>query len=170
MLFRSVSAAARAIRGEGSAEVQQAFQNLIAAMLLNESVYMPVNHYLLPLEWNGRMLFSELWVDPNAEEEQGRAGGGGKNTMRFLFKMDVQSLGLFDVILTAQGSDVDIQIACPDAAVPFSKQIGDAVSQILTRNDLKPARVAVRRMDRPVTLTEVFPKLFEGKNSVNVKI
>ena len=165
------SAAARAFRGEGSAEVQQAFQNLIAAMLVNESVYMPINHYLLPLEWDGRMLFSELWVDPNAEDEQNRGGdGGARNTMRFLFKMDVQSLGLFDVILTAQGSDVDIQIACPDAAVPFSKQIGDAVSQILARNDLKPARVAVRRMDRPVTLTEVFPKIFEGKNSINVKI
>ena len=160
--------AARASRGEGGAEVQQAFQNLLAAMLVNESVYMPINHYLLPLEWNGRMLFSELWVDPNAEDEQNR--GGGKNTMRFLFKMDVQGLGLFDVILSAQGTDVDIQIACPDAAVPFSKQIGDAVSQILTRNDLKPARVAVRRMDRPVTLTEVFPKIFEGKNSINVKI
>ncbi len=164
------AAAARAFRGEGSAEVQQAFQNLIAAMLLNESVYMPINHYLLPLEWNGRMLFSELWVDPNAEDEQGRAGGGGKNTMRFLFKMDVQSLGLFDVILTAQGTDVDVQIACSDKAAAFSKQIGDAVSQILARNELRPTRVAVRRMDRPVTLTEVFPKIFEGKNSVNVKV
>ena len=165
------SAAARAFRGEGSAEVQQAFQNLIAAMLVNESVYMPINHYLLPLEWDGRMLFSELWVDPNAEDEQNRGGdGGARNTMRFLFKMDVQGLGLFDVILAAQGTDVDVQIACPDKAAPFSKQIGDAVSQILARNDLKPARVAVRRMDRPVTLTEVFPKIFEGKNSINVKI
>ncbi|WP_300604320.1 hypothetical protein [uncultured Oscillibacter sp.] len=165
------SAAARAFRGEGSAEVQQAFQNLIAAMLVNESVYMPINHYLLPLEWDGRMLFSELWVDPNAEDEQNRGGdGGARNTMRFLFKMDVQGLGLFDVILTAQGTDVDVQIACPDKAAPFSKQIGDAVSQILARNDLRPARVAVRRMDRPVTLTEVFPKIFEGKNSINVKI
>lgn len=164
------SAAARAFRGEGSAEVQQAFQNLLAAMLVNESVYMPINHYLLPLEWDGRMLFSELWVDPNAEDEQGRSGGNGKKTLRFLFKMDVQGLGLFDVILNAQGTDVDIQIACPEKAAPFSKQIGDAVSRILTRNELKPARVAVRRMDRPVTLTEVFPKIFEGKNSVNVKI
>ena len=165
------SAAARAFRGEGSAEVQQAFQNLIAAMLVNESVYMPINHYLLPLEWDGRMLFSELWVDPNAEDEQNRGGdGGARNTMRFLFKMDVQGLGLFDVILVAQGTDVDVQIACPDKAAPFSKQIGDAVSQILARNDLRPARVAVRRMDRPVTLTEVFPKIFEGKNSINVKI
>ena len=133
------SAAARAFRGEGSAEVQQAFQNLIAAMLVNESVYMPINHYLLPLEWDGRMLFSELWVDPNAEDEQNRGGdGGARNTMRFLFKMDVQGLGLFDVILVAQGTDVDVQIACPDKAAPFSKQIGDAVSQILARNDSSP--------------------------------
>ena len=44
------------------------------------------------------------------------------------------------------------------------------MSQILTRNDLRPSRVAVRRLERPVTLTEVFPKIFEGKNSVNVKV
>ena len=164
------SAAARAFRGEGSAEVQQAFQNLIAAMLVNESVYMPVNHYLIPLEWDGKMLFSELWVDPDAEQDQEQGYGGGGRVTRILFKMDVQSLGLFDVILTAQGTDVDVQINCPEAAASFSRQISDAVSGILARNDLKPLRVAVQRMSRPVTLTEVFPKIFEGKNSVNVKI
>ena len=163
------AAAARALRGEGGAEVQQAFQNLVGAMLVNESVYMPVNHYLIPLEWDGRMLFSELWVDPDAEDGQGRREGKG-NTMKFLFKMDVQSLGLFDIILTARDSEVEIQIACPDKVVPFSKQIETTVSQILARNDLTPSRVAVRRLERPVTLTEVFPKIFEGKNSVNVKV
>lgn len=163
------AAAARALRGEGGAEVQQAFQNLVGAMLVNESVYMPVNHYLIPLEWDGRMLFSELWVDPDAEEEQGRGGGRG-SAMKFLFKMDVQSLGLFDVVLTARDREVDIQISCPEKVTPFSKEIETAVSRILARNDLTPSRVAVRRMERPVALTEVFPKIFEGKNSVNVKV
>ena len=163
------AAAARALRGEGGAEVQQAFQNLVGAMLVNESVYMPVNHYLIPLEWNGRMLFSELWVDPDAEDRQSRSGGKG-NVMKFLFKMDVQSLGLFDIVLTAQDGEVDLQIACPEKVVPFSQQIETTVSQILARNDLRPSRVAVRKLERPVTLTEVFPKIFEGKNSVNVKV
>ena len=163
------AAAARAVRGEGGAEVQQAFQNLVGAMLVNESVYMPVNHYLIPLEWNGRMLFSELWVDPDAEDRQSRSGGKG-NVMKFLFKMDVQSLGLFDIVLTAQDGEVDLQIACPEKVVPFSQQIETTVSQILARNDLRPSRVAVRKLERPVTLTEVFPKIFEGKNSVNVKV
>ena len=63
-----------------------------------------------------------------------------------------------------------MQINCPEEAAPFSRQISDAVSGILTRNELKPLRVAVQRMSRPVTLTEVFPKIFEGKNSVNVKV
>ena len=63
---RLASAAVRALRGEGSAEVQQIFRQFMEAMLINESVYMPVNHFLIPLEMDGRMLFSELWVDPDA--------------------------------------------------------------------------------------------------------
>ncbi len=168
------AAAAKALRGEGSAEVQELFRNLLSAMLINESVYMPVNHYLIPLEWDGRMLFSELWVDPDAEDEEERRkkgrSGGGSSTMRFLFKMDVQSLGLFDIILTSQGKEVDIQIHCPEKVLPFNRQIEEGISQILIRNDLTPSRVLVRRMERPVTLTEVFPKIYEGKNSVNVKV
>lgn len=164
-------AAARALRGEGSAEVQQIFKQLVAAMLVNESVYMPVNHYIIPMEMDGRMLFSELWVDPDAEEQNGERGGGRReNTMRFLFKMDVQSLGLFDVILTSRGQEVDVRVACPEKAAPFAKQIEQAVSKIIARNGLTPTGVSVRRMERPVSLTEVFPKIFEGKNSVNVKV
>ena len=165
------AAASAALRGEGSAEIQHAFQNLMSALLINESVYMPINHYLIPLQWDGRMLFSELWVDPNAEDSRdNRDGGRGEKSMRFLFKMDVQSLGLFDVILTTRGTNVDLYVACPDKAVQFSKQIETEISKILVRNELTPTSIAVRRMDRPVTLTEVFPKIFEGKNSVNVKV
>ena len=90
--------------------------------------------------------------------------------MRFLFKIDVERLGLFDVILTSRDKEVEVAVACPEGAAPFTREIEDTVSQILTRNDLKPSGVSVRKMERPVTLTEVFPKIFEGKNSVNVKV
>ncbi len=163
-----VRAAARALRGDGSAEIQQSFQDLVRALLINESVYMPVNHYLLPLEQDGRRLFSEMWVDPDAEEDKSSGGRRG-NAVKLLIKIDVQSLGLFDVVLTSRDGDVDIQIACPPAAASFSRQIQESVTNILERNDLRPSRVLVRRMDRPVALTEVFPKIFEGMNSINVK-
>ena len=61
-------------------------------------------------------------------------------------------------------------VACPESAASFSREIEKTVSQILTRNELKPTGISVRKMERPVTLTEVFPKIFEGMNSVNVKV
>lgn len=163
-------AASRALRGEGDAHTQEALRNLSSAILINESVYMPVNHYLIPMEWNGRMLFSELWVDPDAQNDGEGPSATRDKTMRFLFKMDVQSLGLFDVILTCRAQDVSLRIACPDRVAPFSEHIKKGLTRVLTDNGLNPAEVMVVRMDRPVTLTEVFPKLFEGKNSVNVKV
>lgn len=131
----SITAAVqRAMRGECSAEMQQAFQSLMGAVLVNESVYMPVNHYLLPLMWNHRALFSELWVDPDAEGDGGRAGSRQRHTMKILFKMDVQPLGLVDIILNSRGNEVDIQVSCPERVVPFSRQIEQSISQILERN------------------------------------
>ncbi|MDE6840133.1 MAG: hypothetical protein K2P49_04640, partial [Oscillospiraceae bacterium] len=90
--------------------------------------------------------------------------------MKFLFKIDVQGLGLFDVVLASREREVGIAVACPEGVAPFSREIEQTLSQILTRNELTPSGVSVRKMERPVTLTEVFPKIFEGKNSVNVKV
>ena len=162
------AAAARALRGEGSAEVQETFRNLVSAMLINESVYMPLSHFLIPLEMDGRKLFSELWVDADAEEKNGK-GKGGK-CMKLLFKIDVEKVGLFDVVMACRDNkEVEVAVACPAGVAPFSREIERTVSHILTRNDLTPVGVSVRKMDRPVTLTEVFPTIFEGMNSINVK-
>lgn len=162
-------AAAKGLSGNDGVDAQEAFRNLVQAMLINESVYMPINHYLLPLQWDDRMLFSELWVDPDDESERRQSDQGGR-AVKVLFKMDVQSLGLFDVILVSRDKTVDLQIFCPETVAPFSKQIEKGISDILVNNELVPARVEVRKMVKPVALTEVFPKIFEGKNSVDVKI
>ena len=79
-------------------------------------------------------IFSAIYPMPEATITGAVSPGPYCRATAFL-ALDVQGLGLFDVILAAQGTDVDVQIACPDKAAPFSKQIGDAVSQILARND-----------------------------------
>lgn len=163
------SAASHALSGEGNAATQEVFQQLVGAMLVNESVYMPVNHFILPLEWDGKFLFSEMWVDPDAENETGSERRSG-HAVKILFKMDVQNLGMFDVLLTSSAGDVSLQVSCPEKAVPFSGQIEQALAHILVDNGLTPAAVHVRRMERPLTLTEAFPQIFERKNGINVKV
>ena len=162
--------AARVLRGEGGAELQQGFQNLVSAMLLNESVYMPLNHLMLPLEMDGRMLFSEIWIDPDAGDSEAKERGGEMGgAIKLLLKMDIQSLGMFDIIVTHRSRETSLQISCPEPVAARAGAIARDLADILRQNGLSPGSVDVRRMGRPVALTEVFPKIFEGMNSINVK-
>ena len=161
--------AQRALRGGAGAEAQDAFRNIVSAFLVNESVYMPLMHLVLPLEWNGRMLFSELWVDPDAEENMKRGQGHQDNTIRFLFKIDIQGLGFFDMVLTCRRDDVDLQLYCPQTVTPFAGVVQSEMTRILSENGMKPNVVQVQEMAKPLTISAVFPKIFEGANSINVK-
>ena len=165
-----VSAAAWALRGEAGVDAQDAFKQIVSAMLINESVYMPVKHAIIPLDWDGKMMFSEVWVDPDAENNFKRGGAEQDNTIRFLFKLDIQGLGFFDIVLASRRDNVEVLIACPEKAVPFTKTIQGEITRILEHNGLKSNGVMVRKMEKPLAISDVFPKIFEGENSVNVKI
>ena len=162
--------AQRAIRGGAGTEAQESFRNILSAFLVNESVFMPLNHMILPLLWNGRMAFSEVWVDPDAEENLKQGRGERDNVIRFLFKIDIQGLGFFDMVLTCQRERVDIQLFCPERVAPFSGLVQGELSRILSDNGLTAGAVQVQQMDRPLTISGVFPRIFEGENSINVKI
>ena len=58
----------------------------------------------------------------------------------------------------------------PEKIMPFAPRIEQTLGQILERNGLKNGGVSVRQIYRPLTLTEVFPQIFERRNSVNVKV
>ena len=165
---RLAETAQRALRGGAGAEVQDAFRNIVSAFLINESVYMPLTHLALPLEWDGKMMFSELWVDPDAENNLKNGRGDRENVIRFLFKMDIQDLGFFDMVLTCQGENVDLQIYGPPAVTGFAGTVQGELSRILTENGLKPYGVQVQTMEKPLEISAVFPKIFEGENSINV--
>lgn len=165
---RLAQTAQRALRGGAGAEAQDAFRNIVSSFLLNESVYMPLTHVAIPLEWNGKMMFSELWVDPDAEDNLKRGNGERDNVIRFLFKIDIQDLGFFDMVLTCQRENVDLQIYGPPAVASFAGTVQGEMTRILSENGLKPLGVQVQAMEKPLEISAVFPKIYEGENSINV--
>lgn len=165
--------AGHALRGGMGVEAQEAFRNLVSSILVNNSVYMPLNHYILPLDWNGHTAFSELWVDPDADES-GREVSAEDNdagrTMRLLLKLDIQSVGLLDVVIAYQSQAVSMQVLCPPAIASFSDVIQKSLVQILQDNDLHPGTVQVEQRQKAVSLSDVFPKIRERRDSINVAI
>ncbi len=165
---RLASAADMALRGSAGAEAQERFGAMVASLLVNESVYMPLNHFILPLVWNERMMYSEIWVDPDADRDD-RPQEDGERTLRFLLKADVEPLGLFDIVITSRGSSVDLAVRCPESVAPFSDAIRASLSGILADNGFSAGSVDVEKMVKPLTVSEIFPRIFNGKDSVNVR-
>lgn len=161
----------RALQGENGVNTQDAFHHIMNSVLINESVYMPLQHIMLPLNWNGNLMFSEMWIDPDAEREsRSRGKNGGGPVQRILIKMDVQSIGAFDVLIQNRTEGVSMLVTCPKAVAELSPQVTQSLRNILARNGLKVEQVQVAEQHRPLTVSEVFPKLFERISGVNVKI
>lgn len=164
---RFVQLAQRSLRGEGGTAGQEIFRNLMNSILINESVYMPLQHLLLPFQWEDRAVFSEMWVDPDAQH----SGGREAPAPRLLIKMDIEGLGAFDLLIDSSGGRTSLQVSCPRQVAAFSGEVSRDLSEILTRNGLTPGDVRVSAMRRPIAISDAFPKLFqEVKSGVDVKV
>lgn len=157
------------LKGEGGYEAKQIFNNVLNAMLLNESVYMPLIHLMLPINLNDNIMFSEMWVDPDA----GNSGGGGDSAereIRFLVKFDIQNLGFFDVVINYRGGKVDMLVNYPPRLHPVEKEIRNEIGKIVTNNGLNFHSLELGESRTPISIMEVFPKIVEGRNAVNVRV
>ena len=83
--------------------------------------------------------------------------------------MDIQNLGFFDIVLTCQRDNVDLQLFCPRTVSPFAGVVQEEMTRILSENGMKPNVVQVQEMAKPLAISAVFPKIFEGANSIDVK-
>ena len=159
-----------ALQGQGGAAAQEAFHNILASLLINESVYMPLSHAMIPVDWNGNKMFSEIWVDPDAENNTNH-DASSQRVMRILIKLDIESLGAFDLLFNLRGENtISINAACPKSVTPFSDQISQALTVIFTRNGFQTESVSVAEMKRPLTISEAFPKIYKNMSGVNIKI
>lgn len=149
-------------------EHKQVFRNMLTAILLNESVYMPVLHLMLPMQVEDKLMFAEMWIDPDAggrtrEEGQERAIQG-------LVKFDIRDVGFFDLFFVYQNNKVNLQLNYPEALRDKEDEIRSRIAGILAENGLESEELFLGSSMEPIPVSEAFPQIFERKNSINVKI
>ena len=114
------------------------------------------------------MFFSELWIDPNAnqgseDEEEGRA-------VKLLVKFDIRNVGFFETIILMQNKTVEMALFYPEKYKEREIEMKDALTEIMARNDLSFKSLFLAQCEKPKTISEVFPKIFERRNAINVAI
>ncbi|MFI3253360.1 MAG: hypothetical protein R3Y63_03330 [Eubacteriales bacterium] len=164
-----IEATGEAMTGDSGSEIQEVFKQVLDTFLLNESVYVPLNHLTIPLDWGGVFLFSQMWVDPDAEDNLKKGKDDEDPIAKIFLKMDVEGLGLFDLVVATQNGDTEMILHCPEIVANHSKIVAKDISEILRDNGLKPKDIYVGKMHAPLQLAQVFPKIYEGETSVDVK-
>ena len=155
------------VKGEAGIENREAFVNVMRSMLVNESVYMPLMHVMLPVILDGVPMFSELWVDP--DEESGNPGSKERG-IKLLIKFDMKDVGFFDMMLYYEKGKIDMLIHYPDELSKHESDIRENIRKIMSRNNLDLEYLAVEQNKVPIQVSAAFPKIFERRNSINVTI
>lgn len=160
----------RGVLGEAGGENKMVFKELMQAFLLNESVYMPVMHLTLPLNVNGTLMFSELWIDP---DEEGRTQDGGtERIVKGLIKFDIKDVGFFDLFFL-YGTDtgqLSLQLNYPKKLEASQQEIRDAIGRIIADNGMEAGELVVDSEEGSIPISAAFPDIFERKNSINVTV
>lgn len=152
--------------GQAGLENVQQFYTIMNGMLLNESVYMPLLHFILPFQYEGDNVMSEMWVDPDADGEE---DGRGRRIKLFL-KFDIQSVGKFELVMTLQDHEARVQLFVPPQLTKQEKEIRTKVADILKDNGIRFGELMVRQRYRDRRVDEIFPEIREKERTINVRI
>ncbi len=159
----------KGVDGKGGWETKAAFRGVINSFLLNQSVYMPLSHFIVPAGIDGKMLFSEIWVDHEHNEKNER--GEKENCRRMLIKFDVKDVGFFDLVITQHPNEqVDLQLFYPEQLSNRENEIKKDINNIMGKNGIDLRNFAVNKSLIPKKISEVFPRIYERINAVDVKI
>ncbi len=154
---------------KGDPDQKKIFRNVMNSIILNESVYMPVVHTMLPMQIGDRMMFAEMWVDPDAGKgSQGQDEDG--RVIQGLVKFDIQDVGFFDLFFVYQDKKVNIQLNYPEALKDREEDIRNRIMEIVAENGMEGRELYLGNSRDPIMISDAFPKIFERKNSINVKI
>ena len=154
------------MRRQAGLENVQQFYAMINGMLLNESVYLPLLHFVIPFQYEENNVMSEMWVDPDAKRDN---EDGGRKIKLFL-KFDIQSLGKFELLMIMQDRETRLQLLVPPQLAKDEKKIHTEVADILKRNGFRFSQLLVRERVRDRRVDEVFPEIREKERTINVRI
>lgn len=158
------------MRGAAGNEGRENAVNMVRSMLLHESVFMPVLHMVFPMNVDNRLLYSEMWVDPDAAKQKGASGGGKERAVKALIKFDIQDVGFFDLFLFYYDGKVDMQLNYPDRYKNQEKQIKEQVSRIFAEREIGFHSMVFGSSSESIPLSEAFPEIYIRRNTVNVRV
>ena len=143
------------------------YHDIASSLLMDNSVYMPFLHAFLPVYYQGRSMFSEIWVEK--EPHDGQAPGEEKASTVFV-TFDIKNLGYFEMRIDLRGDKADVRLLCPAELEERGGDIRQSVAQIFSSNRLTAESVTLSAGGPPSVAKQIMKKIQEKRDAINVTV
>lgn len=155
--------------GTKSSGTNTVLREISNSLLLDQSVFMPLTHLFLPLNYQGHFLFSELWIDKDATKKDEETLAVKPATKIFI-TFDIKSVGYFETIILLCENKADIDITYPQKLEATENEIKHTITKILSTNGFSVGGINVAKGQSPKRLQDVFSNMYERGAGIDVTI
>lgn len=143
---------------------------IVHSLLSSPCNFTPLLHFIIPVEYMDLRAFAEIWIDPNADEDEKPKKGGSGNATHMLLVFDVDGIGRFESELFVQGKKIALNLLCPPAYVETFKGIGAPIRQAIAATGYSFDSIHIDRLENTHSLMDVFTDLPHKRTGIDVKI
>lgn len=140
--------------------------DMIQGLLTAPGVFTPLLHFLVPLNLDGLKAFGELWADPDA----GKNPETGEDDKHLFLCFEIEDAGYFEMDIYTKGKNLNISLMCPAGTERNYLPLRDTIPVLASSCGYNAEKTRIEPLKRKRELQEVFPKLKERRNGLNVSI
>ncbi len=146
------------------------YKDITNSLLLDNSVFMPLTHLFLPVNYNGTFMFSEIWIDKDSNKKNTSENASGSPATKLFVTFDIKGLGYFETTIWLSDMKADIEVSYPSSIENKDKDIRNNIARILTDNGISLNSMVVTKGQPPKKLQEVFENFYDRRRSIDVTI
>ena len=139
---------------------------MLQGLLSAPGVFTPLLHFLVPMNMDDTKAFGELWVDPDA----GNDPETGESDRHLFLCFDIEEAGYFELEIYTRGKSVNVALMCPEGTQKKYLPLKESIPTLAQACGYNAEKMIVEPLKRRRDLTNVFPKLNERRNGLNVSV
>lgn len=153
---------------EKSSVSRAIYRDVSNSLLLDNSVFMPLTHLFLPVTFQGKFMFTELWIDKDANRNNPQ---GDRTPITKLFvTFDIKTLGYFEATVVLLEKRADVEINCPSTLDEGNREVQNNIARIFANNGFEINSITTTKGEPNKKLSEVFPNMFDKRRGVDVTV
>lgn len=154
-----------ALDKDSPARVQKLAMNLLTTMVDNESPTMPLEHFMIPIDYNGSETYLEMYVDKECEDRKGKAD----SAVNIFFTIESDDYGTFEVDLLERDGMIDLDIKAPKELQKEVRGAKAGIRESIEEAGFKLALYRVAPYGKSTPAAEHFKELKAKQSGLDIK-